>query len=168
MKPRRKIRALIKWSGAVVTVVLLVVWVGSAWCYFGIRSMAPGGGSVQLQYGCIEISWIKSLPFNPLNNSHIDCGTWNGGGGPHMIWKFYRFHEPPIIFRSVGIPLWPLIIAAGIGVFLMFRTDRRRARIAKLNLCPKCGYSRTGLPDDRACPECGSLVHSPPAHSSHS
>jgi len=37
----------------------------------------------------------------------------------------------------------------------MFRTDRRRARVEKFNLCTKCGYSRVGLPVDRACPECG-------------
>jgi hypothetical protein len=39
-----------------------------------------------------------------------------------------------------------------VPTLLMFRTDCRRA---KSGHCPKCGYSRAGLPMDRPCPECG-------------
>src|SRR5215510_9955902 len=36
-------------------------------------------------------------------------------------------------------------------------TQRKRRR-AMINRCPKCGYSRTGLPSDRSCPECGTTA----------
>jgi rubrerythrin len=31
------------------------------------------------------------------------------------------------------------------------------ARRARLNLCPKCKYDRTGIAAGAVCPECGSL-----------
>jgi hypothetical protein len=62
--------------------------------------------------------------------------------------------------RGVGhvcsIPIWFLAMLTAMPTFLMWRHDRNLRMLERANACPKCGYDRTGLPVDRACPECGS------------
>jgi hypothetical protein len=59
-------------------------------------------------------------------------------------------------------PLWPGLIgdiAIWAGVWFGFTSGARRViawRRARRNRCTTCGYSRTGLADAAACPECGS------------
>jgi hypothetical protein len=43
MKPHPRIRKTVKWGGAAVSVVLMVVWVGSRW-FFADVSTARGTG----------------------------------------------------------------------------------------------------------------------------
>ena len=86
---RGRTRSTIKWAGAVVTVLLVIVWVGSGWC----------------EAGCFA---------RPTISGHVAKGRLVIG------WE-----EP-----------W-------------------RSQTCKDRQLPQCGYSRTGLPADRACPECG-------------
>ena len=48
MKPHPRIRKTIKWGGAAVTVLLVVVWVGSGWLSVG---WVPGLWSIDIAQG---------------------------------------------------------------------------------------------------------------------
>src|SRR5258708_976615 len=37
MKPHPRIRKTVKWGGAAVTVLLVVLWIGSGWCAIGFQ-----------------------------------------------------------------------------------------------------------------------------------
>jgi hypothetical protein len=54
-------------------------------------------------------------------------------------------------------PLWPLALSGAIAAAAAWRADCAANRRARLNLCFKCGYDRTGLPrgSGAKCPECG-------------
>ena len=70
--------------------------------------------------------------------------------------------DPPpssgLSFRLVIIPLWFPLLLAAVPTVVMFRSDRRRRLRERSEACIHCGYSRVGLPADRACPECGKPV----------
>ena len=40
MKPHPRVRKTIKWGGAVVTVVLLVVWIGTGWVFLSLATQS--------------------------------------------------------------------------------------------------------------------------------
>jgi hypothetical protein len=66
----------------------------------------------------------------------------------------------PLLFGCLwlrpGAAGWAALIAAVAGLLLggimLLKHQRRQRRSAR---CPSCGYSWRGLPDTRACPECG-------------
>jgi len=59
--------------------------------------------------------------------------------------------------RVISIPLWLVVNLVSVPCWLhvgsLLRARRRRGR----GQCVNCGYRRTELPPDAACPECGSL-----------
>ena len=137
-----------KWIGAVATVLLLVVWVGSAWIDVGFVATQPRIG-LQLGQGQILVGWQM-----PSRSRHWRWEMDAHGFMPIRWWvdHFVRPNRPLEIWC---IPLWPFILLTGAPTVLMWRQDRRR-RLAELsNSCRKCGYSRSGLPAHRPCPECG-------------
>lgn len=139
MSNRRRIRGTIKWGGAALTVLLLIVWVGSA---------SYRGGFI---VGKIVL-WFDAGAVVITNSSqpHLYWTFEYGSSAPFRWWIFYR---PTVGGALVWIPLWIPLFLTAMPTFLMWRHDRKRR--CDPNLCPKCGYSRTGLPPDRACPECG-------------
>lgn len=75
----------------------------------------------------------------------------------------YRLHQR---FLTLD-PIWPGLAAStafwgltSIAVSAAAGRAVRQRRIAK-GLCPKCRYNLRGLPSAAACPECGSVCHSP-------
>jgi ssDNA-binding Zn-finger/Zn-ribbon topoisomerase 1 len=73
------------------------------------------------------------------------------------LFRWWFAIEDRVVFGNrviiVAIPCWALAAFAAAPTLLIWRHDRKRDP----NACPKCGYSRTGLPADRACPECGCM-----------
>jgi RNA polymerase subunit RPABC4/transcription elongation factor Spt4 len=154
MKPRRgKTRTVIKWAGAVVIVLLLVGWFGSARLTFG-GMVGNFSTYVMLHRGRLALGWVEPFSISQFR----DLLFWSSDEqGFRIEWWWAKFRPVSgYTEHQLFIPIWFFVLLTAIPTLLMFRTDRRRAREARLGFCRKCGYSRTGLSDDRACPECGS------------
>jgi hypothetical protein len=147
MKPHPRIRKTIKWGGAVVTLLLVVVWVASAWTLVGY--MSPRGGVYRVTGGAFDCLKFPDWP----------------GAEPKLLFATHDFAlqwKPDGVFSPFGFaaPLWiPAALFAGLTA-LAWRLDTL-ARRARLNLCPNCHYDRAGLAAGAKCPECGE----PPASS---
>ena len=133
-----------------MTVLLVVVWIQSARWQFGWQG--PSGNDAVLYRGTLFISWGE---------------TWGPAGFPHG-WRAYPEKDPLIwAFRfepnsraanlgwNVWIPMWAPTALCVLITALAFRLDTLARRRARMNLCAKCHYDRTGLAGDAVCPECG-------------
>ncbi|HMN42893.1 MAG TPA: hypothetical protein PKE29_18785 [Phycisphaerales bacterium] len=160
MKPRPRIRKTIKWGGAAVTVLLVVVWVGSGWWY------ATGVSSK---------GWIVSIGLGRV--ALVDGRTIAGSSAaPRLGWSLDSIGHfemqwlptgslvarPPAM-AFVSMPLWAGVLCLGAAAAWAWRLDtlaRRRAG-GRLNLCPKCNYDRAGIGAGAVCPECGAAPTAP-------
>jgi hypothetical protein len=147
MKPHPIIRKTIKWGGAAVTVVLVVVWIGSGWGRFG----TPPGARYRVDI------WHGRLSFaHSDGNGMVVTYTWRT-----QIGRWLVIWSPDAQLGSsrwlVCVPLWPLFLcSSSLSAVLGLQDARARLRAReKLNLCPKCGYDRAGIAADAKCPECG-------------
>ena len=154
---RPKIRAAIKWSGAVATVLLLAAWVGSAWCVCGVSNSA--GTFAGISDGEIVIVWESPLSLKPFEGAKWIFGRENRFP---FSWWFHSYDDPwtGVFWRTVYVPVWFPALLTGAPTLWMWRNDRRRRLRERAHACSKCGYSRTGLPVGRPCPECGALASS--------
>ena len=142
-----------KWGGAVVSVILLVVWVGSGWCLAGY---AKKQWSLGLRSGQIWI--ISSGP----PGSNIRDG-WAYDGWDHRArWAWGVMYNNGRFGWEFDLPLWLPTSAALITTALAWRLDTLARRRARVGFCPKCSYNRTGLPPQAVCPECGTAAIVPP------
>jgi len=169
MKPHPRIRKTIKWSGAVVTLLLVVPWIGSCWWSVSRCDRAPALDDqpediIAVAPGVVLFSSTADhLRISPK-------GFWNWGRyvpGLHAPWYrqrtpfqwwFDSYSSPPSFpFQSTEliIPLWPLPAMAIIPTALAWYLDARARRRERFGRCPKCGYDRTGLAAGAVCPECG-------------
>jgi hypothetical protein len=146
---RRTLRSTIKWGGAAVTVLLLIVWVGR-----------PGTCGITGKFTMIEVGRRGQLHFlygdipsmtQRIGFGYSRCIPWDKLE-PVFDVKRYPYSSSEV--TEVSVPLWFLALLTATPSFLIWRRDRK----PRLGVCPKCGYSRTGLPGDRACPECGAAV----------
>ncbi len=150
MKPHPKLRKTIKWGGAAVTVLLMVVWIGSGWYY---RTWNPGRGYLLVVGGgCFGVTKLPVALWG-LTSVHLRFG--NGTHPFYMEW-WYRYSEAtPAAEWQLLVPAWMLVVPSMMLSVSAWRLDTL-ARRARLNLCPKCNYDRAGLAKDAVCPECGS------------
>jgi len=141
-----RIRKLVKWSGAVVSLVFAVAWIGSSW--WSIGRMTNTGFSVIVQSACVEVA-------DPgLSGVSLPAAQW-AKGGPHfsLVWWFK--------WQTLGsgwdlvVPLWAPVLLAVLVTAAAWRRDAFAKRIERAGHCSKCGYDRRGLPTDSLCPECG-------------
>jgi hypothetical protein len=141
----------IKWIGAVVTVVLLLVWVGSRWYGFGLytRSSSNLAGVFG---GRLVLVW--TMPLSSQLRDLRGSFDFQVGTQPFHWWFEFR-SDVSSRMREIAIPTWSLALLTATPTVWLWRRDRRRRRAEAANCCRTCGYSRTGLPADRACPECG-------------
>jgi hypothetical protein len=144
MKPHPRIRKTIKWGGAAVTVLLVVVWIGSGWCSPGWVSK---GRAVALDRGRVCLIRLEGLAVP-------DGAMWSvqPADMPHWYLWFDSFKQYEIGPR---IPLWCPVLLALLATTAAWRLDALARRRARLNVCPKCGYDRAGIAGDANCPECG-------------
>ncbi len=167
MKPHPRIRKTIKWGGAVVTVLLVVVWVGSGWGYAAWRGASGFGASIyagrvtltrqnDMKSGVIIGEGLlgRGTSYNPWV---IPTGIWIAAKEPgRMDGKTY-FRLRSFGDTSWSAPLWPLMSALILVAVCLWIFGARGTRHIAANLCPKCNYDRTGLAAGAVCPECGRL-----------
>jgi hypothetical protein len=149
--PRRAyIRKTVRWVGTVVTVLLLVTWIGSAWCI--LRWVSSSGNCLYLHAGRVAFAHEPQI-YGPI----MPPGWHAQKAGPAFWWWFEK--RPLITGWTMSAPLWPLVLLAPFITFAAWRFDVLARRRARLNFCPKCNYDRTGLRDGAngraVCPECG-------------
>ncbi len=149
MKPHPRIRKTIKWGGAVVTVLMGVVWIGSTWWRVDRYSQ---GSFESIEHGSIMI--VRGVDLSAL----ADPGWRMGRASKRSPWAWwFHYDSSPSPPRGGLIPMWfPTSMALAVTA-TAWRLDTRARRRALLNLCAKCGYDRTGLAAGAVCPECGRL-----------
>jgi len=138
-----------KWSGAVLTVLLLVVWVGSGWWQGGFALWPTV--ALDVRAGRVAILWEEPWSIIPVSSHwfaierHSDAFSWwfdaervTWGGPPYTI---------------VRIPIWVLVVLIATPTLWLWRCDRRK----QPGLCVKCGYDLRGA-DHKVCPECGAAL----------
>ena len=147
MKPHPRIRKTVKWGGAVVTVLLVVVWIGSGWlCGF----VAPSSRALTgVDRGRLGLAWFDASSEYPVNLA--EANRFSHGLSIRLGWYSERLPDATLTW----IPLWPLLLIAMLSTLTAWRLDTLARRRARLNLCPKCDYDRTGLAAGAVCPECG-------------
>jgi hypothetical protein len=132
-----------------VTVLLVVVWIGSRWRMAGYMR---GSVMVQARVGCLDIA-IQSRP------APQRMWGWHmlSDKAPHLQW-WYSIDNDPVFKTWRGeFPVWWLAMPAAAISLTAWRLDTLASRGARLNLCPKCNYDRAGIAGDAKCPECGAM-----------
>jgi hypothetical protein len=153
VKPHPRIRKTVKWGGAVVSVVLVVVWVGSGWFSVVWESKYSGAGGIQSGQFVV-------LAYRTLSRPTPDAGWTVTRRDWQFKWSFGWIHGPGLMCVSV-----PLYAPAVIALFMSesaWRLDTLARRRARVGFCPKCHYSRTGLAVGAVCPECGTGANRQP------
>jgi hypothetical protein len=143
----------VKWGGAVVSVVLLVVWVGSRW-YDGVWWW--GRGEVSVYAGLIWVQYDTRQP-PPYG---LGSGWKVRAYVPDFRWWFGSYTLGS--GQTVYVPLWPVCMLAISASVIAWRLDTLARRRARAGFCPKCDYNRAGLAPNAVCPECGTPALAPP------
>src|ERR1043166_849379 len=99
MKPHPHIRKTIKWSGAAVTVLLMVLWVGSGeWWFVWSR---PGGTGFTVTYGKV-FTWPLSSSLSGPAQPGASFGPVGEASGM-LDWSWFKIEPSGIV-----VPLWAL------------------------------------------------------------
>jgi hypothetical protein len=144
MKPHPRIRKTIKWTGAAVSVLLMVAWIGSGWIAASLKHTF----TVSIAAGVLTV-YPYGVEFSHGDNR--EGFQWAFDRQPNFIWSLCRGDR-----YCWMISLWIPSSCALLVTLTAWRLDTLARRRARLNLCPKCNYDRTGLAAGAVCPECGS------------
>ena len=169
---RPRLRAVLKWSGLTLSVLIFALWLPSGWWGFSLTRLAGTDSSsvpaynrdkawkIGIYSGSLSVlvardakygaqpEWFWSWSWDePRSLVHV-----TGGHGPAWYWRFRRFTTTNSLFWT--IPLWLPFLLIGLPTgFLFFRDHKVRP-----GLCAVCRYDLRGLPVTTSkCPECGSV-----------
>jgi len=179
---RKRLRSAIKWGGTVLTVLLLVVWVGSAWWAAGLRlkPISPlkntaCGITNRVSDSAKGVESAPNVVFQRAAMVHLD--VW--AGRVFVVWdepwsiipvdiSWYppEQHSSPFSWwfdkwRSTGaggVRYTGAHIPTWVLVVLVAMPTLglwRCDRRRQPGLCIKCGYDLRGN-ESEVCPECGS------------
>ena len=146
------LRRILTISAATLLTTSLALWAASLW---RIIYMHPTGKVPTL------ILWGGEASIG--NNHPYAAPGWTVYGFDHrgVRWRphpdngFIRIDGPfagGAVYWIATIPLW---IPAAFGLIGLTPTIGRAARRRRRGVCPRCTYSRAGLPATAPCPECG-------------
>ena len=145
VRPHPRTRKTVKWGGVVVTVLLLVLWIGSA--QWGWILSTRGGYNYSVSSGQCGFTHqaIASDAYLP---------SWNYGRLPLSFRLGFTCTRQGANWY-VFVPLWAPALASLLCAATAWRLDELAHRRARSGLCKKCGYDRAGLVLEAVCPECG-------------
>ena len=149
MKSYPRIRKTVKWGGAVVTVLLVVVWIKS-----GLLLIHWDTPTTMLM--SVEMGRVQFGPM-PRSLSHTRPGWHQYPLSPLTLRMGLEWMDDAS-GRHYLIPLWipaALSLLCTSSAWALDIRSSRQQRNARLGLCPKCNYDRTGLAAGAVCPECG-------------
>jgi predicted RNA-binding Zn-ribbon protein involved in translation (DUF1610 family) len=149
------IRKTVKWGGAAVTVLLVVVWIGSSALWRWPRRTPEWMGHgvvVRLLPGRVRVQIWEYVRLPPPKVWMDEAWT---SKNPILAHLLFRVEDWVAINRVVSIPIGGAAACSLMLTMAAWRLDTLARRRAKLNLCPTCGYDRAGLARDAKCPECG-------------
>lgn len=140
---RSRPRSSIKWSCTVLTVLLLVVWVGSAWWVVSTP--------VTKTFAGVIAAGQVTIVFDAREYIYEVEDFYFGKTSRPFAWSFgYLILSDAPLTVLVFIPLWAIAtLTALLSAWLWYR-DRRRGP----GLCGSCGYDLRGNTRG-VCPECG-------------
>ena len=137
-------------------VLLVVVWVGSKWC--SVRIDATSRATITFGWGHCRVSWIEGSWSQPWP------WTWEVSASTEHRWMpfqwWFAFEMSPSWGGSgrisVAVPIWLLVILAGMPAMWVVGRDRWFPKSS--TLCEHCGYDlRGGGHSQGKCPECGTI-----------
>ena len=147
MRKRLRIRRILKWTGLVVCVLIVLAWGASLVCGFGYTTS-------QSQFRLTDGLLIYRQGWSGGYRPGLHFFDTAGGHGFYLpkaseVCKTASTYHVPltIYFCPLWLPFLLVLIPTG---YLLWR-DRRRI---PLGHCQKCGYDLTGNESGK-CPECG-------------
>ena len=167
-----RLRALMKWSGVTLCVLLFALWLASGWWGVTVmhldstlpqdlrlvsRPVIPDW-EIWVVRGSLEIAH-QSPPGPPKTMEWRVTYSSSSPASLRMRWMWWpqsrAFVGPPI--RKYWIPFWmPLALAVGVTIAYWYFDYRRY-----LGRCAICRYDLRGLPETTMkCPECGTEIAS--------
>ena len=155
MKPHPKLRKTIKWGGAAVTVLLVVVWVGSGW-YCASYARSDWGWRVESG----RISWeqgvfVYQMPLRWGRTRQYGTGKPLPFALRWTVARVRNDFRDSFYYEVTDVPLWMPGVLFGLISGTAWRLDALARRRERVGRCPKCHYDRAGLPAGAVCPECG-------------
>ncbi len=156
MKPRPKLRKIVKWMSLIFSTLLAVVWIGSAWIGIGWAA-PPSTHHIIIAGGSLTVS-----------RSGVDLGNPFGSVVGHFSvfqipvpglypWNLNFIESPARNFWLLSIPLWILLFFSAAGTVFIWRRDRMLTVRELAWSCGKCNYDRRGIDPTIKCPECGAI-----------
>ena len=177
VRPHPRIRKTVKWGGSAVTLLLVVVWIGSGWwSWYSQRSQ---GQWIQIYRGQLSVGEsINLVPMSaprhaPRPGEKVDLMRWVAADRQPTVRIDVSAIVGPLPLRglvqgfswtsgttgwSIRVPLWAPAAMVLLVTGFAWRLDMLARRRARLNLCANCNYDRTGLTPGAVCPECGSAL----------
>lgn len=157
MSSRQRWRRWTRWPSLALTLALATLWVATETRFFyysngrGTNALAVTG----------TLGFWKTIPGAATDASGFRVWQFGAGTGfePGSSFRrlFPRYEVPPVGPEAwrVLVPIWPLLAISLIAGAWSWWPQARAP-----GSCHRCGYARSGLAPDAACPECGSVARS--------
>lgn len=145
------LRRWINLAGITFTVLAAGLWVLSGWYWMDIQMRSE---AVDLLCGdiCYMHGTGSAEGLHCSSMSLRDTPFGIGAPPSYRLWDFDFEGTTPYGARlSATLPFWIFVLAYPLCAVLAWGLRKRRAALG----CPACGYSRSGLPPQAPCPECG-------------
>ena len=146
MRSYPKLRKTIKWGGAGITVLLVVIWAASlrwqvSWVSRARPVVITGVVNGMFMYTRVNIMPPKNLQSGWRFEHVARAPEWR-----------VQYERSPALTSVLVVVLLPaaFTLSASLIAWRLDVVARRRSGV-----CIKCGYSLVGLPAGSTCPECG-------------